>query len=115
MKVILDLGYLNDVLKNHYESKSDMAKQLGISRSHIQEVFKNFGVGEKVLCGLKNQAEKKGFSYELCLSPEPIFLNGKLLESIEIVTKAGELLASITSRDVIEREGTKVIMVPIEF
>lgn len=115
MKRILDLGYLNDVLVEYYASKADMAKQLGISRSHIQEVFKNTGIGEKVLAGLKSQAEEKGFSYELCLLPEPIFMDGVQFGSIDVVDENGELLASITSRDVIEREGTKVIMVPVKF
>lgn len=112
MKQQLDLGYLHDVLEKHYDSKSDMAKAIGISRSHLQEVFKNKGIGQKVLNGLKKESIIKGFDYELCLKPKPIVMNGEYIESINIVTEDDYLIASITSRDVIVENGTKVIVVP---
>ncbi len=112
MKQQLDLGYLNEVLDDFYDSKAEMAKRLGITRSHLQEVFKNKGVGEKVLKGLKGEAEKRGFEFELCLKAEPIFMHGLAVESIEITDKDGGLIASITSRNVITYDSTKVIVVP---
>lgn|SRR5690606_24931800 len=110
----LDLGYLNDVLQKYYESKSDMAKAIGISRSHLHEVFKNKGIGKKVLSGLKKESMLKGFDYELCLKPNPIVMNGEFIDSIQIVTEDDYLIASITSRDVIVENGTKVIVVPVD-
>lgn len=115
MKRQLDLGYLNDVLQKHYDSKSDMAKAIGISRSHIQEVFKNKGIGEKVLNGLKNESLIKGFDYELCLKPKPIVMNGEYIDSIVVTTEDDYLIASITSRDIIAENGTKVIVVPVDY
>lgn len=114
MKQQLDLGYLNDVLQEHYDSKSDMAKSIGISRSHMQEVFKNKGIGKKVLTGLKRESTLKGFDYELCLKPQPIVMNGECIDSIVVVTDDDYLIASITSRDVIAEKGTKVIVVPVD-
>ena len=114
MKENVDLGYLNDVLDSYYSSKSDMANQLGISRSHIQEVFKNKGIGTKVLKGLRKESKVKGFDYELCLKAKPIVMNGEFIDSIVITTDDDYLIASITSRDIITEKGTKVIMVPIE-
>lgn len=82
MKKQLDLGYLNDVLQNHYVSKSDMAEALGITRSHFQEVLKNKGIGTKFLEGLKIEVRAKGFDYELCLKPKPMLINKEAIESI---------------------------------
>lgn len=114
MRKQLDLGYVNDVLQEHYESKADMASRLGVTRSHMQEVFKNKGIGAKVLKGLKQEAEEKGFDYELCLKPEPIFINKKAIESIEVTDLDGGLIASITSSHIITHGSTKVIVVPVE-
>lgn len=115
MKQKLDLGYLHDVLEKHYDSKSDMAKAIGISRSHLQEVFKNKGIGRKVLKGLQKEAKLKGFDYELCLKPKPIVINGEYVDSIIVTTEDDYLLASITSRDIVSENGTKVIVVPVEY
>jgi len=115
MRQKLDLGYMQDVLKENYVSKSDMAKSLGITRSHIQEVFKNKGVGGKVLDGLKKEAANKGFDYELCLKPKPIVMNGQYFDSIVVTTDDDYLIASITSRDIIAENGTKVIVVPFDY
>lgn len=115
MRQLLDLGYLNDVLLKHYESKADMAKSIGISRSHMQEVFKNKGIGSKVLTGLQKEAKVKGFDYELCLKPKPIVMNGKDIDSIIVTTEDDYLIASITSRDIIAENGTKVIVVPVDY
>lgn len=112
MKQKLDLGYFNDVLNEHYESKADMARAIGISRSHIQEVFKNKGIGQKFLSGLQKESKEKGFDYDLCLKPEPIIMNGEYVDSISITDKEGGLIASISSRDVIAENGTKIIVVP---
>lgn len=112
MRQKLDIGYMHDVFNNHYTSKADMAKQLGITRSHLQAVFQNRGVGEKVLDGLKREALKKGFNYDLCLHPEPIFINGDPVQSIEVTDRKGDLLASISSREIITDRHTKVIVVP---
>lgn len=114
MKTKLDLGYLSDVLKTHYQSKSDMASSVGITRSHFQEILKNKGVGRKFLIGLKKESELKGFNYDLCLKPEPILINDRTIETIQVLSNEGHLLASITSRDVITNANTKVVVVPYE-
>lgn len=115
MKQQLDLGYINDVLKKHYDSKSEMAKSIGISRSHLQEVLNNKGIGSKVLNGLKKESTIKGFDYDLCLKPEPIVMNGEYIDSIVVTTDDDYLIASITSRDIISENGTKVIVVPVDY
>ena len=112
MKKRLDLGYFNDILNKHYSSKSEMAKSLGITRQHFQEVLKNKGIGAKVLSGIKKEAENKGFEYDLCLRPEPMFINGQKVESIEILNEKDELLVSITSREIIGQNDLKVIVAP---
>lgn len=114
MKKKLDLGYFNDVLNKYYSSKSEMARSIGITRQHFQEVLKNKGIGEKVLNGLKKEAESKGFEYELCFQPDPMIINGKKIESIEVLNEKDELLASISSREIITDDCTKVIVVPVE-
>ncbi|ANU28416.1 hypothetical protein [Planococcus versutus] len=114
MRRQLDLGYLNDVLLYHYESKSDMAEAIGITRSHFQEVLKNKGIGTKVLSGLKSEAKVRGFDYELCLKPAPIFINKEAIESIEVTDQEGGLIASITSNQIITHGSTKVIVVPVK-
>lgn len=81
----------------------------------MQEIFRNKGVGKKFLDGLKREAESKGFDYELCFKPEPILISGKEVASIDIMTKDGYLLASITSKNVITDEDTKVVVVPFEY
>lgn len=112
MRRKLDLGYLNDVLVKHYKSKADMAKQLGITRSHVQEVFKNVGVGDKVLNGLQKEATEKGFDYGLCLHPEPMIINGNEVQSVEVTDNQGGVIASISSREIITDSSTTVIVVP---
>lgn len=112
MKQKLDLGYFNEVFKEHYESKAEMARAFGITRSHMQEVFKNKGIGKKFLAGLRKESLEKGFNYDLCLKPNPIIMDGEHIESIVITDEEGGLIASITSKDVITNKGTKVIVVP---
>lgn len=41
-------------------------------------------------------------------------ISDKEYREIQIVTNAGELIASITDADVIERDGYKVVCVPVE-
>lgn len=41
-------------------------------------------------------------------------ISDKEYSEIQIVTKDGELIASITDVDVIEKEGYKVVCVPVE-
>lgn len=114
MKQQLDLGYLNDIFRKHYKSKSEMARSIGISRSHLQQVFNNKGIGVKVLNGLQREAINKGFEYELCLMPEPIIINGTPIQSIEVIDNDDNLIASITSKNIISDRSTKVIVVPFD-
>lgn len=114
MKTQLDISYLNEVLQNNYQSKADMAKSIGITRSHLQEVFKNKGIGSKFLSGLRKESEIKGFNYTLCFKPEPIVMGEKKVESIEITLEDGELIASISTRDIILKNGAKVVVTPLE-
>ncbi|MDQ0158848.1 helix-turn-helix domain-containing protein [Alkalibacillus salilacus] len=114
MTIELDLEYLKEILKTYYKSKSDMAKCIGITRSHLQEVFNGRGVGPKLLEGLKEQANSKGFIYEQCLLPQPIIMGDKKIASIEITDSNNNLLASISSRDIISEKNTTVIVVPHE-
>jgi len=64
--------------------------------------------------GYLNEAQIKGFDYELCLKPNPIIMNGKPIETIVVTDDEGGLISSITSTEIISEEGTKVIVVPVE-
>ena len=89
-----------------------MARKIGISRSHLQEVLNGNGVGEKVLSGLERESKRLGFNLSRCFMPDPIVIGEQKFEQINVVGEDNELLVSITSNDIIEKKGTTVVLVP---
>lgn len=110
-KTRIDVAVLNEILQRYYPNKATMAKALGISRSHLQTLFQGKGAGELVINGLMREGERLGFNAEHCFIPEPIMIGNLKVSEINICDANGELLASISSRDIIEKKGTTVILV----
>ena len=83
-----------DFIKEHYKSKADFRKKLEISQSHLYSLLNG-----EVMMGI------------VTLRPVPVKINGDMVEQINI-TKNGEAIASITSRNIIIKDGYFVDFVP---
>lgn len=111
-RVRIDLEVLNDILKKHYSNKSEMARGIGVSKSHLQAVFEGRAVGKKVIQGLHRECKRLGLKESYCFLPSPITFAGQAYEHITVVGEDNEVLAVISSREIIEKRGTTVIFTP---
>jgi len=105
----IDTERMNDFLKTKYKNKTVMARELDISRSHLDKVFEGKGIGSKVIESLRVACIDKDYDFSsLWLNP-PIIFSDKKIDSIDIVDKDMNILASISSIDVIAREDIDVV------
>lgn len=103
-----DITELNKFLENHYKSKAEMARVLDISKSHLDKVLKGEGIGVKVIEGLKKECLVHNLEFEELIIPPKLILENQIVTSIEIIDSNNEVLASISSRDVILKDGLDV-------
>ena len=114
MKRKPDLRELQRFIKQHYRSKKDFRKALEISQSHLYGILNGkVELGNKVLERLNRECDKFGFNTEDLLKPEPMNISGMKVDEI-LITCDKELIVSITSRNVIEKTGYKVELLPYE-
>lgn len=112
MKRKPDLRELQRFIKQHYRSKKDFRKALGISQSHLYGILNGrVELGNKVLERLNRECDKFSFNTEDLLKPEPMNISGMNVDEI-LITRGKELIVSITSRNVIEKTGYKAELVP---
>ncbi|MEB8091875.1 NUMOD1 domain-containing DNA-binding protein [Mammaliicoccus lentus] len=100
---------LNNLLKNYYKSKAEMARSLNISKSHLDKVLKGEGIGVKVIEGLKKECLIHNLEFAELTIPPKLILENQIVKSIEIIDSNNEVLASISSRDIIIKEGLDVL------
>lgn len=105
----IDIEQLNTFLETKYKNKTVMAKELDISRSHLDKVFDGKAIGNKVLESLRIACIEKEFDFNSLWMNPPIILSNKKVESINILDKDMNVLASISSEDVITREDIDVV------
>ena len=99
-------------IKENYKSKADFRKKIEISQSHLYSLLNgDVDLGIITLRKLEKECLKFGVNVESLLRPVPIRVNGDAVEQINI-TKDGEVVASITFRDVIVKKGYSVDFVP---
>ena len=114
MKRKPDLRELQRFIKQHYRSKKDFRKALGISQSHLYGILNGrVELGNKVLERLNRECDRFSFNTEDLLKPEPMNIGGMKVDEL-LITRGKELIVSITSRNVIEKTGYKVELVPYE-
>lgn len=112
MKRKPDLRELQRFIKQHYQSKKDFRKALGISQSHLYGIFNGrVELGNKVLERLNRECNKFSFNTEDLLKPEPMNISGMKVDEI-LITRGEELIVSITSRSAIEKTGYKIELLP---
>ena len=112
MKRKPDVIELQRFIKQHYKSKKDFRKALGISQSHLYGIFNGrVELGNKVLERLNRECDKFSFNIEHLLKPESMYI-GKMKVDEILITCDKELIVSITSREVIEKTGYKAELVP---
>lgn len=103
---------LKQFIKTNYKSKADFRKKIDISQSHLYSLLNgDVDLGVITLRKLDKECLKFGVNVENLLRPTPISVGDMEAEQINI-TKDGELIASITSRDVIAMKGYSVEFVP---
>jgi len=101
-----------DFIKEHYKSKADFRKKLEISQSHLYSLLNGeVMMGIVTLRKLEKECLKFGVDVESLFRPVPVKVNGDMVEQINI-TKNGEAIASITSRNIIIKDGYSVDFVP---
>lgn len=104
----INLEALNE-LKLKIGTKAEMSRALDISKSHLDKVLSGNGIGLKVIENLRVTCIKYDFPFnQLWLDP-PIILKEIKVSSIEVVDKDNNLLASISSNDVVTREDIDVV------
>jgi hypothetical protein len=114
MKRKPDVIELQRFIKQHYRSKKDFRKALGISQSHLYGILsERVELGNKVLERLNRECDKFSFNIEHLLKPEPMYI-GKMKVDEILITCDKELIVSITSREVIEKTGYKIELVPYQ-
>ena len=112
MKRKPDLRELQRFIKQHYQSKKDFRKALGISQSHLYGILNGrVELGNKVLERLNRECDRFGFNTEDLFKPEPINIRGIKVDEI-LITRGEELIVSITSRSAIEKTGYKIELLP---
>ena len=90
----------------------DFRKKLEISQSHLYSLLNGeVMMGIVTLRKLEKECLKFGVDVESLLRPVPVKINGDMVEQINI-TKNGEAIASITSRNIIIKDGYSVDFVP---
>ena len=109
MKRKIDIEELNGFINRNYKSRQDFYKSAGIANSHFYSLLNgSVDVGKRIYKKLKRECEKHGENIETILLPLPICkVDGKDIEEI-IITKDDEVLAVITSNQVIEMNGVEV-------
>lgn len=92
---------LDELIAEHFKSKKEFRKKLGISPSHLHKLLKGeVKLGDKVKQRLERLLNEKGLEISEVIKPSPIILNGDKYHTITI-TKADELICSITSENII--------------
>lgn len=98
---------LEQFIKTHYSSKLEFSKALQVSYAHLDSMLKQrVQLGEKVYQRLKALCLKHQTDIEELLTPLPLMIQEM------VVTKDGEVIASITSRDIAVKQGYEVMCVP---
>ena len=114
MKRKPDLRELQRFIKQHYQSKKDFRKALGISQSHLYGILsERVELDNKVLERLNRERNKFSFNMDDLLKPEPMYIGGMKVDEI-LITRGEELIVSITSRSAIEKTGYKIELLPYE-
>ena len=114
MKRKPDLEELRLFVKHHYKSRKDFRKALGISQSHLYGILNgDVALGDKVLNRLEKECNNVGVKLESLLKVKPMLIGGINAEEIQVMLDR-ELIVSITSRDIIEKTGYKVEIVPYQ-
>jgi len=109
MKRKPNLEELNKFIKENYKSKAAFGRALNISKSYLYGILTGcIDMGDTVFARLNDECIKMKVNTEDLMRPKPILIGGKKVEEI-FITSNGELMASITSRDIIEKNGCKVI------
>lgn len=120
MKRSINPEELQSFINEHYKSKVEFSKSIGISYSHLDKLLKGkTKLGAIVFSRLEEEGNSQGVDIESLLDPTPIAINGQAIREI-LVTKDGEILVtkdggcivSITSTSAITKEGYKVKCVP---
>lgn len=110
VKEKVDISMIETFLEEHYESKAQMARSLGITPQHLQAIFEGRGVGKKFIYGLKNECERLKVNHKYFFIPDPFILGEEFIQSIEVFDENDELIASITSENIISHNRYKVIV-----
>ena len=114
MKRKIDPEALSNFISKFYQSRIDFSRKLAISYSHQHKLLNGKTlVGCKVYKRLEVECKSKGVDIEELLEPLPIVIAGEQYREI-IVSKDGELIASITSTNCIAKSGFEVKIVPCE-
>lgn len=105
---------LERFIKAHYASKMAFSKALQVSYAHLNSMLKQrVNLGEKVYRRLKALCLKHHTDIEELLEPLPMMIQGEPVKEI-IVVQDQEVIASITSRDIVAKKGFEVVCVPSE-
>ncbi len=95
-------------INSNFRSRAHFARELSISYSHLEKLLQGKTyLGERTYAKLCSVCEQKGEDVESLIEPLPL----KGITEI-IVTKESELVVSITSRNMVVKEGYKVVCVP---
>lgn len=104
----IDINMLEDFIKVNYKSKLQFSKELDISYSHLSGILKGeILIGNKTKKKLNNLLSLKNLDVEDFIIPTDIILGNIHVKMINI-TSNGEILCSISSRDIIEKDNIKV-------
>ncbi|MBC2575196.1 helix-turn-helix transcriptional regulator [Peptostreptococcus canis] len=109
MGKILSVEDIKYFLSTQNISKRKFAKDLGISRTHLDKLLsEKCTVGVRTYQKLDRYFKKFELDIEMFLLPTEIVLGDKIVRCINITNESNELIASITSSNIIERDGYKV-------
>ena len=108
MKNEVDIDILQKFIIENYKSKLQFSKDLGISYSHLNGILnKKIKLGNKTKIKLTKLLLEKNQDIEDFLIPLDILISDKKVKMINVFLN-NELLCSITSKDIIEKENIKV-------
>ena len=104
----VDIDILQKFIIENYKSKLQFSKDLGISYSHLNGILnKKIKLGNKTKIKLTKLLLEKNQDIEDFLIPLDMVIGNQKVKLIT-VSLNDELLCSISSRDIIEKENIKV-------
>ncbi len=110
----VDTERLKDFIKATKLPIIKLAKEIGISASHLHGMLKGkIKMGSKTQNKIKPLLEKHGLSLDDILKPNPMIIDGKAVEMIVISEKGTDnLVAAITSKNVLLADEYEIESVP---